>query len=107
MAGSVSNFNEALASAGLKMVSGIHTMLSAADTVVTGLTTVTKVIAQLDTDPVLTCDRANATIGDQAGSPVAGSIILKAWMPTAVGDATPVAATGFAAKKVSWVAFGT
>ncbi len=50
------------------------------------------------------CDRASASIGDQAGAPAAGSILLKTWKPTATGDATPIAATTFG-KKVNWWAY--
>ncbi len=93
--------------AGYKVARGQRTMLSALDTVVTGLATVVAVTASLESDPTLTCDRASAAIGTQAGAPAAGSIYVKVWMPTATGDATPIAATGFAAKIVNWVAWGT
>jgi hypothetical protein len=86
---------------------GVTTLTSASMTVVTGLAAVEAVVASLESSPVLTCSDASAQIGDQAGSPAAGSILLKAWMPTATGDATPVAATGFATKKVAWIAVGT
>jgi predicted RecA/RadA family phage recombinase len=62
-------------------------------------------VASLDDAPVIGCDRAQATIGDQAGAPASGSIMLKTFKPTASGDATPIAATTFG-KKVNWVAVG-
>ena len=48
---------------------------------------------------------ATASIGDQAGSPAAGSILIKTWKSTD-GDATLIAATTFS-MKVNWIAFGT
>lgn len=92
---------------GKTFAAGQTTLTSAATTVVTGLSSVDEVVASLESDPVLTCDRVSATIGNQSGAPAAGSVILKAWMPTATGDATPIAATGFASKKVNWIAVGT
>ena len=92
--------------AGKKMVHGQATTVTASDTVVTGLTTVERVIASLEDTPVIGCDRAQATIGDQNGAPAAGSILIKTFCPTASGDATPKAATTFG-KKVNWVAIGT
>ncbi len=89
-----------------KLARGQHTTVAASDTVATGLTTVVAAVASLESDPVLTCDRALAAIGDQAGAPAAGSILIKTFMPTATGDATPTAATTFT-KKVNWIAIGT
>ena len=47
-----------------------------------------------------------AQIGDQAGAPAAGSIIIKTWQNTGGADPTPAAATTFG-KKVNWIAIGT
>ncbi len=91
---------------GYKLARGLHATVTAADTVVTGLTTVAAVVATLGSDPVLTCDRATASIGDQAGAPAAGSIYIKTWMPTSNADPTPLAATTFE-KSVNWIAIGT
>jgi hypothetical protein len=91
--------------AGKKIAAGQKTTESASDTVVTGLASVSAAVAVLDSDPVLTCQFATASIGDQAGTPAAGSILVKTWMPTAANDATPIAATTFT-KKVNWIAFG-
>jgi hypothetical protein len=93
--------------AGYKVARGQHTMLSASDTVVTGLATVVAIVASMDSDPILTCDRCTASIGDQSAAPVAGSVYLKAWMPTADALTTPIAATGYANIKVNWIAVGT
>ncbi len=89
----------------LKVAQGQHTTIDADDTVVTGLAQVLAVIAVLEADPVLTCDRITALIGDQAGAPAAGSIQIKSWMPTDSTLTTPVAATAFS-KKVNWTAWG-
>lgn len=92
--------------AGYKLARGQHTTVAASDTVVTGLTTVAAVVACLDSDPGLDPLLVTASIGDQAGAPVAGSIYIKSWQATAVGDCTPIAATTFG-KKVNWIAVGT
>jgi hypothetical protein len=92
--------------AGYKIARGQRTMLSATDTVATGLTTVVVCGAVMESDPVLTFDRITSQIGDQAGAPVAGSIILKGWMPTGAALSTPIAATGYANIKINWWAIG-
>lgn len=92
--------------AGYKIARGVHETVAASDTVATGLASVAAVVVSLESDPVLTCDGVTASIGDQAGAPVAGSIYIKTWMRTAVGDATPIAATAFT-KKVNWIAIGS
>lgn len=92
--------------AGYKIARGQHTTVDADDTVVTGLTTVVAAVANLESDPVIGCDRAQAVIGDQAGAPAAGSIQIKSFKPTATGDATPIPATTFT-KLVNWIAIGT
>lgn len=99
------NITEAV-SAGVVLARGQHTTVTASDTVVTGLATVVSVVANLDDAPVIGADRATASIGDQAGTPAAGSILVRSWKPTASGDATPIAATTFT-KKVNWIAAGT
>ena len=93
--------------AGYKIARGQRTMLSAADTIATGLTTVIGVQVTMESDPILTFDRVTAQVGDQAGSPVAGSIIVKGWMPTGAALTTPIAATGYSGIKVNWLAYGT
>ncbi len=90
---------------GLKVAYGQATTGSASDTVVTGLATVLAAVANLEDAPVIGCDRAQAVIGDQAGTPAAGSILIKTFKPTATNDATPVAATT-TGKKVNWIAIG-
>lgn len=92
--------------AGYKLARGQAITVAASDTIVTGLTTVVAAGASMEDAPVIGCDRAQAVIGDQAGTPAAGSILLKTFKPTASGDATPVAATTFT-KKVNWWAIGT
>jgi len=92
------------AAQGLRMVAGKHTTVAAADTVVTGLSVVLAVVAQLDSDPVDGAMHVTASVGDQAGAPAAGSVLINTWKSTD-GDATLIAATTFS-KIVGWVAFG-
>lgn len=92
-------------SSNVKVVSGQSTTVAASDTIVTGLKKVLYAVASLEDSPVIGADRAQAVVGDQAGTPAAGSFLLKTFKPTAAGDATPIAATTFG-KKVNWVAVG-
>lgn len=106
MVDGLSNFDEAILAKGLKIRSGKQLMDAATKTIVTGLTTVAKVVASLDDDPVAGCQYCTATIGDQNGAPAAGSIILKIWKATATADTAVVAGTTLT-KYVSWIAIGT
>lgn len=90
----------------LRVAYGQMTTASASDTVVTGLTTVVSAVANMEDAPVIGAYGSNANIGDQAGTPAAGSILIKSYKPTATGDATPIAASTFG-KKVNWMAIGT
>lgn len=90
---------------GYKIARGVHTTVAAADTVVTGLSTVVAVVACLSSDPTDDPEMVSATIGDQAGTPAAGSVIIKTWKNGAT-DPTPAAATTFS-KLVNWIAIGT
>jgi predicted RecA/RadA family phage recombinase len=92
--------------AGIKIARGQATTASASDTIATGLATVVAVVVSEDDAPVIGAEWTSASIGDQAGAPVAGSFLLKTWKPTAANDATPIAATTFG-KKVNWIAVGT
>ena len=92
--------------AGYRIARGQMTTATASDTVVTGLTTVVSAVANLESAPVLTCDRANGNIGNQSGAPAAGSILITTWMPTSNSNPTPIAATTFS-KLVNWIAVGT
>jgi hypothetical protein len=90
------------------MAYGQATTASASDTIVTGLSKLVQVVAVLDADPTDTCDVATSSIGDQAGTPAAGSFLLKTWKVTtggAAGNPTLIAATAFS-KKVNWIAWG-
>ena len=90
-----------------KLARGQHTTVAAVDTVVTGLTTVVAVIAGLDANCSDNILYVSASIGDQSGSPAAGSIYIKSWKPTnATNDATPAAATTLGGK-ANWIAIGT
>lgn len=92
--------------AGYKLARGQHTTVAAVDTVATGLATVVAAIAVLDDDPTDDPFMVSCSIGDQAGSPAAGSILIKSWKNTGGTDPTPLAAGTFT-KKVNWVALGT
>lgn len=96
----------AAVAAGYKVARGQATTASASDTIVSGLATVVAVVASLDSDPVDDPEWVSASIGDQAGSPAAGSFLLKTWKNTGGTDPTPAAATTFS-KKVNWLAIGT
>lgn len=89
-----------------KIARGQLSTASAADTVVTGLATVVSAVVSLDADPSDDPEWVSCTIGDQAGTPAAGSIIIKTWKNTGGTDPTPAAATTFT-KKVNWIAIGT
>jgi hypothetical protein len=94
------------AGSGLKLARGQQNTVTAVDTVATGLTTVVAAVASLDSDPGDDPMLATASIGDQAGAPVAGSILVKTWKNTGGTDPTPLAASTFG-KKVNWIAIGT
>ncbi len=92
----------------LAIAYGQQTTVAASDTVVTGLSRVIAAGATLQDDPIDTASLASASIGDQAGTPAAGSILVKTWKPTtggASGNPTLIAASAFG-KKVSWWAIG-
>ena len=107
----VEQFLAAAITAGFKVAAGQETITpgtAATATVVTGLSTVVAVVASLDSDP----DGDNiaavsATIGDQAGTPAAGSVILKTWKFNGASDVTMVAATAATPYDVNWIAIGT
>lgn len=93
--------------ASYKVARGVSAITGSGD-VVTGLTTIVSVTVtpqdDLDGDSLAGC---SATIGDQAGTPVAGSVTIKCWKVTtggAAGNPTLIAAT--AAKSVNWIAVG-
>ncbi len=92
--------------AGYKIARGQLTTVTAADTVVTGLATVIAVVASMESDPGDDPFMCSAQVGDQAGTPAAGSVIIKTWKNTGGTDPTPLAATTFS-KKVNWIAVGT
>lgn len=90
---------------GCLIVGGQHTTVAASDTKVTGLAKVIACGCTLDSDPGDDPEWATASIGDQAGAPAAGSILIKTWKNTGGTDPTPLAATTFT-KKVNWWAIG-
>lgn len=89
-----------------KVARGVHTPTTASDTVVTGLATVVAVVATAEGPPTLTHMFTTADIGDQAGTPAAGSILIKTHKPTGAADVTPIDATT-PWQSVNWIAIGT
>lgn len=89
---------------GFKIAGGQITTATAADTIVTGLATVLAAFANFETDLADANTYVQAQIGDQAGAPAAGSIVVKTWKQSGT-DPTPLAADSFA-KKVNWIAIG-
>lgn len=79
------------------------TTLTASDTVITGLSTVNSCVASMDAAPTTDPEIATCSVGNQTGSPAAGSILIQTWKTL---GGTPAAATTFS-KKVNWVAFGS
>jgi hypothetical protein len=94
------------AEAGYKIKHGVTAIGAASEDVATGLTTVTNVIVSMVGDPSMTHMFSTGTIGNQTGQPAAGSIRIKSFKPTAVGDCTPIAASDVFAN-VAWIAIGT
>lgn len=93
--------------AGYKIARGVHQQAAASDTVATGLTTVVAVCVSWRDAPTVKQLFINASIGDQAGTPAAGSVLIRTYKPTAVNDVTPTAATDFTDNLSSnWVAIG-
>lgn len=92
--------------AGYKLARGIDTPTSGSITVVSGLATIVAVVVQLQDAPTLTHMFSQGDIGDQAGSPAAGSFLLVSQKPTGSGDVTPIAATT-PWGDVAWIAVGT
>ena len=102
----ITNAVNGLAS-GYAIARGEHTQAAASDTVVTGLATVVAVAISPRTQTLKQLWFA-ASIGDQAGTPAAGSILITSKKPTAVDDVTPIDATDFTDNiKVNWIAVGT
>lgn len=90
--------------AAFPMAMGQATTASASDTIVTTLKKLSCVVASFDDDVADANILVTASIGDQAGTPAAGSFLLKTWKTDGT-DPTPVAATSFS-KKVNWIAWG-
>ena len=93
---------------GKKIARGVHQQAAATDTIATGLATVVAVVVSWRDTPTLKQMFLTASIGDQAGAPVAGSFLAKTFKPTANNDVTPTAATDFTDNlSWNWVAIGT
>jgi len=92
-------------SPGLRFDFGEATTATNSDTMATRLTKVLSVVANLEDAPAIGVNAVTGNIGDQNGSPAAGSFYLKSWKPTSNADPTPVAGTTFS-KKALWIAVG-
>jgi hypothetical protein len=90
--------------ASLPIAFGTHETVTAADEVVTGLGPLRHVFVSFKGDPVEGAKFVSADIGDQAGSPDAGSFTLSTWLDTDA-DAAPAVATTFEID-VEWIAIG-
>jgi hypothetical protein len=78
------------------------------DTIATGLATVVAVAVSFKSAPTVKQLFCAGDVGDQAGTPAAGSFLLKTYKPTAVNDVTPAPATDFTDNlSFDWVAVGT
>lgn len=94
--------------AGYKIARGVHVQVAAADTIATGLATVVAAVASFRDAPNIKQLFVECSEGDQVAAPVAGSIIISTFKPTAVNDVTPTAASDFTDnKKIGWIAIGT
>jgi len=82
-----------------KIAYGAHTTVAAADTIATGLSQVTAVVASLQSDP------ADAAFLVSAVPSTNGNIVIKTWQNTSGSDPTPAAAGTFS-KLVNWIAIG-
>lgn len=73
--------------AGVKIAAGVHLQVAQSDTVATGMTTVVGVCVTFRDAPTAKQQYVYASIGDQAGAPVAGSFLLNTLKSTlAVAD---------------------
>ncbi len=84
----------------LKVASGEHTTVAAADSVVTGLSRVLAVTVSLAEDAADALSWVTCAVPSSGGT-----ITIKTWKNTSGTDPTPAAATAFS-KKVSWIAVG-
>lgn len=90
-----------------KIARGVHQQVAASDTVATGLTTVVAVVVSFRDTPTVKQLYCYGSIGDQAGAPAAGSILILTKKPTANNDVTPTASTDFTDNiNFNWIAVG-
>jgi hypothetical protein len=97
--------HEAKKSSNLRMAAGSHTTVAASDEIATGLKKVLYAVANFESAPVDGAQVAKAVVGDQAGTPASGSILIESWKATATADTAVVVGTTFT-KLVSWIAVG-
>lgn len=97
---------------GVRVAAGVQDISAATHTVVTGLATVLAVVASYQSNPSRDQLWVSASPGDQAGTPDAGSFILKTWQSDESGsvawEAIPIPTNNFAGSpKVAWIAVGS
>ena len=84
---------------GFQIVTGTTTVTGSVLGIVTGLSSVARVIASIESG-----DAVNEWVTARQTPDTDGSIDLFVWKPTASGDNTPIAST--TAREIPWVSFG-
>lgn len=89
---------------GIQVRFGSGTTSSAVDTVVTDLTHVSAVLLNMDDTPTYLAGRLTGFVGDQAGTPAAGSFQVKGWATSSLGVIGAASSFG---KTYQYLAIGT
>lgn len=89
---------------GYKIARGVASITGSGD-VATGLSTVVAAVVSSQSNISAVNLGSSVTIGDQSGSPAAGSITIKVWKATSLNNVTMIAATN--AMDYNWIAVGT
>lgn len=84
---------------GFQVVTATATVTGSVLGIVTGLPSVARVIASIESG-----DAVNEWVTARETPDTDGSIDLFVWAPTASGDNTPIAST--TAREIAWIAFG-
>lgn len=84
---------------GFQVVSGTTTVTGSVLGIVTGLSSVARVIASIEGG-----DAVNEWVTARQTPDTDGSVDLFVWKPTGVADTTPIAST--TAREIAWIAFG-
>lgn len=99
---SLSTLGIAGVAAGYKLARGVHVQVAQSDTIVTGLATVVAVVISFRDVPTAKQQYVIASIGDQAGTPAAGSVLTKTYKSTLAAADDFTDNLGF-----NWIAIGT